>query len=233
MNHLLFNKFKHFEVITSFRNDGVSVGNYSSLNLSYDVKDKKTNVDKNRELFFESIKLDPTKLIEINLDNCPQYPILYSFSKDHAIGITHSDSLSLFFVDENKMMFGAIQITDHRLFDHVIEDSFKVLFKNTNCRPSDIKVYFAPSLMFTNNEIAKLKAIKYLKKGYGDVVKRINNKYYLDSQLLAIKSLRRVRIPMENMYFSELNTYENNDLFFSKKRKTPTGKMMSVIRFTK
>ena len=233
MEYLSFKGFKSFEVITSYRDGGVSKGNYSSLNLSFDVKDKKENVIENRRRFFEAIGLDGIKLLEVNPKNCPMLPILYSFDKDIAVGITHSDSLALFFVDYNKKCFGAIQLTREALLAHQLEDSVRLLIKNHDIKAKDLYFYFAPSLMFTNNEVCKLRAMRYIKKGLGDVIKRINEKYYFDEQLLAIKYLRKVNIPMKNISFTELNTFEDENLFFSKKRKTPTGKMMSVIRFSK
>ena len=233
MEYLRFDKFRAFEVITSYRDGGVSEGNYASLNLSFEVGDKKANVIENRKRFFNAINLDETYLLEVNPKNCPTLPILYSFDKDIAVGVTHSDSLALFFISYNKKCFGAIQLTRNALLAHNLEDSVRLLIKNHDIKPNDLYFYFAPSLMFTNNEVCKLRAQRYIKKGYGDVIKRINDKYYFDEQLLAIKSLRKVKVPMENLYFTELNTFEDEDKFFSKKRKTPTGKMMSVIKFAK
>ncbi len=233
MEYLSFKGFKGYEIITSYRKGGVSEGNYASLNLSFDVKDKKENVYENRNRFFKAINLNQENIVEINPKNCPVLPIKCSNDKDVAIAITHSDSLSLFFVVENKKIFGALQVTTKMLLEGMLEKSIRAFMKEQNVKSNDIKIYFAPSLAFTNNEICKIKANKLIKNGYADVVKRINNLYYFDEQELAIKRLRKVGILMKNMAFASLNTYEDNDLLFSKKRKTPTGKMMSVIRVIK
>jgi copper oxidase (laccase) domain-containing protein len=230
MAHIEFNNFKKTVVITSLRTDGVSQKKYSSLNLCYLVKDKKLNVDQNREIFFKENCINKDKLIIVSPETCPLYPIIYTRDKTLTIGILHSDTIPLFFESKNKEVFGAMQITRFGTINRYAYNSLKELLQKEKLNPKDVYFYLAPSITFSHNEISARLAYKLFNNGFNGSIKRTDNKYFFDERLMLIKELRLLKVPFKNIYQSEFCTFENSEMFFSKKRKTPTGKMMSVIK---
>lgn len=230
MAHIEFNKFKKGTIITSLRTDGVSKKSYSSLNLCYLVKDKKNNVDQNRELFYKENNINKDKLIIVSPENCPLYPIIYTRDTTTEIAVLHSDTIPLFFESKNQSIFGAMQITRFGTINHYAYEAIKELMRKEKLNPKDLYFYIGPSITFSHNIISKRLANKLLKNNFDGAIKRTDKQFFFDERVALIKELRKLKIPFLNIYQSEYCTFENEEMFFSKKRKTPTGKMMSVIK---
>lgn len=221
------------EVLTITRLNGFSTGKYLSNNFSYDVKDSKKNVNKNYAEFYNKFSVNSDKLIVINQDNCPIYPIIYSKDKEAVIAVLHSDTIPLMFCDMKKKFFGAIQVTSSGSKSHIVKETLAILIKKEKINPHDLMIYIGPSLTFSHNIISKKEAKKLIEQGFIHSIKRTSGKYFFDERFNAVSDLRKLKIPMINIVQSPYCTYENNDLLFSKKIIKKTGKNITIIRFTK
>lgn len=221
------------EVLTITRLNGFSSGKYLSNNFSYDVKDNKKKVEKNYDEFFKRFHVNPNKLTILSQDNCPVYPIVYAKDKEAVIAVLHSDTIPLMFCDAKKRLFGAMQVTSFGSKSHIVKETIGILLKKEKIHPRDLMVYLAPSLTFSHNIIGKKEAKKLIKQGFLRSIKRTDGDYFFDERFNALCDLRKLKIPMNNIFQSPYCTYENNDLLFSKRILKKTGKNITIIRFAK
>lgn len=247
MGYITFNKIDGVTIYTTTRQDGVSLPPYDSFNMSFVVGDKKEDVEENRSRLCKDFQIKDGHLIvaykgsktllkkvtgeNIISGKLPNSIAFYTFEKDVALGVTHSDSIPLFFHSKELGLNGVIQLSKIETLNLVTTKVLKELKEKENVDVSKIEFYLAPSITFSHVIINDDLRAKVAKLGFSKATKKTDGVLFLDLIVFNVLELRNFGVPFSNIHVSEYCTFENSSLFFSETRDGKTGKMMSVIKF--
>ena len=251
--YLVFNDNKLLNITYGFftKNEGLSKGNYSSLNCNLNSNDDKSIVKKNIEIAKKKLSLDKTNLKFINqihsnkvelIDKKNFYKNLevdgsITQDKDISLAILTADCCPIFIYDINSTFICCLHSGWKGCLLNIIQAA---ITKINIIQPNKNKIFaiIGPCLNKKNFEVSNDFKKKFL----------LSNKYY--EQFFSYKKdLNIINFDMsglikfqlrENMINNikniNLDTYENKDLFFSHRRAThnnklPTGRMINIIGF--
>ncbi len=259
-NGLIYITHKEFEfsnICYGFftKKGGVSQGDYDSLNCSFNSKDLKSNITKNRQLACDSLNIKENLLFSlnqchsstcanlndlINNDNLNNKflnadGIVTSLS-NHAISILTADCIPILFVDTYSSIIGACHAGWKGTLSGIIQNTFKEMTK-LGSKKENIKILIGPSIKKNNYQVSTAFKNDILNKyplAEFCFDKDINNKnkYYFDLTSFAIFCAKLIGIT--KIKTIDLDTYSNNDLFFSYRRsfhenRNDTGRLISII----
>ncbi|BBE31327.1 laccase domain protein [Tepiditoga spiralis] len=261
MFELIKNKDIKYFKITEFETYGIKAifstkisgfSNYSknSLNLGLNTNDSFKNVEKNFYKFFNYNNIDIKNVVPADQVHKDNIAIINSYhktsnflfnknkkntdaiitnEKDIVLISFYADCVPLYFCDKKNKIIG---LAHSGWKGTILEIGRKVIEKMNyayNSNPKDILVGIGPSIGPNNFEVSLDVAIKFKKY---KTVKKIKNKYFVDLWLTNYIILQNAGILKNNIIMSNLDTYENKELFFSYRRdKGNTGRMISCIYF--
>ena len=223
----MYSIIKKGEYVYCFFNrmGGVSKGNFSSLNCSFNKYDKKINVKKNREIAKNFIskkkriifvnQIHSNKVIFINDDYKNEIynaDAMVSNRKDIILGILTADCAPI--VVLSKKNFGIIHAGWKGLISGIIENTFNEFSKRGEDL-KNLKVFVGPHLKTKSFEI-KNDFVDLLRKkipDYKSYILREKNIMKFDFSSLILNIIRRFNI--ESIEISDEDTFSNNQKFFS------------------
>ena len=232
---------------------GLSSKNYSSLNCNINSKDKKINVIKNINLAKNTLKLKNTKLKFINQTHSAKVEIInernfrnktkadgaITKNKNISLAILTADCAPIFIYDTKKTFICAIHCGWKGCFKNIISFAIKKI-KLINKTNNNLIAIVGPCLKKNNFEVD----IKFKKKFINQNLKYIrffnkkekNSKIFFDMRGLINFQLKEMLI--KNIYNINKDTYNNSNLFYSHRRTTHkgsliTGRMINIISFNK
>ncbi len=223
----MYSIIKKGEYVYCFFNrmGGVSKGNFSSLNCSFNKYDKEINVKKNREIAKNFIskkkriifvnQIHSNKVIFIN-DNYKNEiynaDAMVSNRKDIILGILTADCAPI--VVLSKKNFGIIHAGWKGLISGIIENTFNEFSKRGEDL-KNLKVFVGPHLKTKSFEI-KNDFVDLLRKkipDYQNYIFRKKNIMKFNFSSLIFNSIRSFGI--ESIEISDEDTFSNNQKFFS------------------
>ena len=206
------------------RKGGVSSGNFSSLNCSFNEDDKNSNVVKNRKIINESlgsqkkiIFLNQVHSTKVEFIDRPRKKILtadsmFTCRKDIFLGILTADCAPLIVL--GKKYFGIIHVGWKGALDGVIENTIGEMMKKGE-KIHNFYIFIGPHLMKSSFEIKNdfLNLLLGKSKQNEKYIDEFENKKFFDFSMFILDKINKVGI--KKIEISRENTYTNNSKYFS------------------
>ena len=253
INYYTTSAFTNPKIACGFftRKDGFSFNNFSTLNCSYSSGDQNLAVKKNIEQAQKKLQFEKKKIKIMNQTHSNEVIMIndknfvkefeadgiITQDKDISIAVLTADCCPIFLFDEEASFISCLHAGWKSCYANIIKNA---LIKIKHIQPINKKInaIIGPCLNKINFEVGKDLKEKFIKeelmyKNYF-IYKEENNKYLFDMRgLIKFQLLKNGIKNVENI---DLDTYSNEDLFFSHRRsshndKLPTGRMINIIGF--
>lgn len=208
------------------------------FNLSYAVGDDKSNVDYNRNLFFNSVGLDigsvafqrqiHSDIIQIinNAGDNGESDALITNKMNLGLAIIVADCTPIFLYDYKKRIIAAVHSGWRGTEQEILKKTLIKLKENFGTDPENLFVYVGPSISVSNYEVGKEVAEKFNNK----YILQTNGKYFLDVSRNNYDMLIKFGIPQNQIQKSELCTFEFSSLLHSYRRDgIKSGRSIGII----
>lgn len=250
----LLDKYTEIAHFCTSREGGVSMGNYSSFNLSPFSGDDPTHYDQNKRILSEKLGIDAEHLIipyqthgtEIReIDNLffqmstsektnllNGVDALITRNQNVCIGVTTADCVPLLFFDPVQHVIAVAHAGWRGTCSGIAEITVQKFIKKFNSNPADILVTIGPSISSKVYEIGKDVVDKFREAEFqiSDIIEKRNESFYLDLWKANQSSLKKVGILAENIEISGICTFSEHEKFFSARRLgIKSGRMLSGI----
>jgi len=248
---LRFNNLANHNEIScgvSTRQGGVSIGSYSSLNLSFNCGNDANLVDKNRALLAESFGVPVDKLFFPNQCHTNRVQIVNSGIEDLsktdaiitkksglAIGVLAADCVPVLFCDTKNGVIGAAHAGWRGTTKRIVQKVIESMSKSFNSQHKDIIVGIGPCIQQRNYEVG-VEVLEQVRLLGDNIVNKsviagnIAGKVLIDLQLINKLLLQEVGLPAKNIEIMQRCTYDEEQLFFSARRDGfETGRFGAVI----
>jgi len=227
---------KNIRAIQTTRNGGISLENFSSLNLSRNVGDIEAHVEENCKRVLNFLPSDPFWLNQIHSNKSEELPsksnlncdASYTFKKKIVCAVRTADCLPIFLTNFEGSFVALIHAGWKGLLNGVIEKTIDKINSS-----SEIIVWLGPCIgqesfevgndvydLFINKDSNTKKAFKLLK-----------DRYYLDLAVAARLKLNHLNI--DNISGAGITdnfcTFKDQRNFFSYRRDVNTGRMASLL----
>lgn len=224
------------------RNGGFSPGNFSSLNISFDVGDEEYNVAKNRRLILNEFSME--KMVTVNqvhgfdfyipgpLDGV--YGERFKGKKDADIIITDNpgqllliktaDCQPVLIVDPDKRICAAVHSGWKGSVSNVICRAVDKMIESYNCNPVNLIAGIGPSLGPCCAEF-----VNYRKEIPEEFWKYRVGEYNFDFWEISIYQLEKAGLVRKNIWVDGRCTKCNHEDFFSYRNNKNTGRQASVV----
>ena len=233
------------------RKDGFSFNNFFSLNCSYSSGDQNIAVKKNIEQAQKKLQLEKKKIKIMNQIHSNEVIMIndknfvkkfeadgiITQDKDISIAVLTADCCPIFLFDEEASFISCLHAGWKGCYVNIIENALKKI-KLIQPITKKINAIIGPCLNKINFEVNKDLKEKIIKEEFMYknffIDKEQNNKYLFDMRgLIKFQLLKNGIKNVENI---DLDTYSNEELFFSHRRsshndKLPTGRMINIIGF--
>ncbi len=233
----IFNRYP--EIIFGFSTK-IGGNGYSTFdfNLSYSVGDDKSNVDYNRQLFFNALGLNANavgfqkqihsgniKTIDCAGDNGESDALITS-KKNLGLAIIVADCTPIFIYDFKEKVIAAIHSGWRGTEQKILYKTLIKLQKDFGSNPQNLLAYIGPSISAPNYEVGN----EVAKKFDENYVLEKDGKLFLDVSGINYKMLIDFGIPQNQIQKSELCTYEFKTLLHSYRRDgNKSGRSLGVI----
>lgn len=243
-----------FQVIFTTRVGGYSKPPYENLNLGFHTDDKNKIVKKNRGKTYRSLNLSPDdiifaeqihsnniKLVDINDKGSGGYNYNSSIknmdgliSTDNSIilGGLFADCIPIYVMDKNRGYFALIHAGWKGTYNNILLETINFFKYNLGSELKDLLIVMGPSISEENYEV-KYDLIKKFKAKYNTTLnyyRKNNNSYWLNLKKLNKAIALDNGIKKENLYISQLCTFNRKKLFYSHRRDSgKTGRMAAFL----
>jgi len=245
MNHLIIPEWPapaHVHAYTTLRTGGVSKGPYDSFNLGESSGDDLLNVQSNRNLLKEMIKI-PSEPVWLNQTHSTIVHLAtprsrrqpgdasYSSYPNQVCVVLTADCLPVLICDRKGSHVAAIHAGWRGLAKGIIETTLKTL----NLSPNDLLVWLGPAIGPTVYEVSE-EVRQYfitidIENSAAFTPSSKSNHWLLD--LYAVARLQLKKNHIKAVYGGDYCTYTDKEKFFSYRRDgMKTGRMASLIWFT-
>lgn len=246
-----YNTIAHF---CTSREGGVSMGNYSSFNLSPYSGDIEENIAKNRLILCSNLGISPDRLIipyqnhgteirevgnsffELSAEQRTKYlngvDALITNQAGVCIAISTADCVPLLFFDPRKEVIAAVHAGWRGTCNKITQKTIEYFIQHYNSDPKDILVSIGPSISSNVYEVGTEVIQNFENNGFSipTIVKQRNNRIYLDLWEANSQLLQSLDIPAENIEISGICTFTEHERFFSARRLgIKSGRMISGI----
>ena len=252
-----YNLLKKHTVIVHFcttRKGGVSVGNFSLLNLSPFSGDNPAHFAENKRILCTQLGIQSEKLIIPYQNHGTEVKEIdeafFGFSAAEktaylngvdalvtklpgvCIGVTTADCVPLLFFDPTKKVVAVAHAGWRGTCGRIAEKTVLKLQEKYKCNPADILVCIGPSISVQVYEVGKEVIENFEKAGFDieSIVYQQNEKFHLDLWRANEISLLQVGIKDENIEVAGICTFTEHERFFSARRLgIKSGRMLSGI----
>jgi len=224
------------------RQGGVSLPPYDSLNLSDKNGDLEEFVSKNRKAIAETFGFESNHLIlldqmhqdrilfleksTVTLPSPLEYDALITNSPNSFLGILTADCLPIFVVDKKKKVIAAIHAGRQGTALGITAKALRKMGEEFGCRLEDLLIAIGPSIGPFCYEIDE-KVFQQEWKPFS--TSKGAGTWMVDLPQINIGQMKREGIEKEQISWINLCTHCHGDLFFSYRRKSPTGRQLSFI----
>ena len=230
----VFENIPNISMMQTTRSGGVSLGNYKSLNLSYDVNDNPNYVTKNIELLARNLpkiqwinQVHGCNVIELP-GTCMVGDSVYTSKKNVVCAVRTADCLPILVTNKKGSMVAAIHAGWRSLGSGIIE---KTLTKMNS--DSDVYAWLGPSIG-AERFIVGQDVYNFFKKNDPKIINSFIK--YHDKYKLCLPTAAKCKLlnsGVKNIFGSTIDenfcTYDDVDRFYSYRRDNRTGRMVSLI----
>ena len=231
---------QNIKALTTTRQGGVSQGAFSSFNLADHVEDTIDDVNKNRLILSESLSIkEPIWLKQVHgvhvadasvASHHTEADAIISDQPDTVCAVLTADCLPLLFCNKQGSSVAAAHAGWRGLANGVIEATVNAMQQDTQ----NLMVWLGPAIgprcfevgqdvydvFVTENQMAK--------KAFTQTDKQ----HYL-ADIYQLARLRLNNLGIEHIFGGSLCTFTDKERFYSYRRNQQTGRMASMIWFTK
>ena len=245
-------KFKNIKHCFFSKKNGVSEGNYKSLNCGLGSRDRKENVLKNLEIVSQKISCKKESLITLNQKHSNEVvyfenetevknklygDAIVSKVKNVGIGVLTADCAPIFFYDPNKKIIGCAHVGWKGALNGIIENTVKK-FNKLNSNNNDLIAVVGPCINKKNYEVKTDFFKKFISQDNNNesfFEKTSSEKYVFDLRSFINKKLSNLNI--KNIDNIKMDTFSEREFFFSYRRSRLSkeqdyGRCISVILMT-
>ena len=232
---------------------GVSTGECSSLNLSFNRKDSRENVLENYHIISQALGVDYDKLVLSNQvhDNKIKYVGLEDAGKglikDSDIigydGLTtnipgiplvtfYADCVPVLILDPEKKAISAVHSGWKSTLGNIAFEAVTQMKSLYGSDMKDLKIAIGPSICSSCFEVGEEVYKLFLDKfnWCGSFIKRKLDRYYIDLQQIIKKVLTDAGVPDRNILISNICTKCNKDIFYSYRGdEKKTGSLAAIM----
>ena len=236
-NLLRFPEIAHF---TTTRAGGISLGNYSSLNLSEYCGDNPLFVNTNRKLLFEEIGVLPSQFIIPNQTHEDRIAILdqvflslsdiaqklslngvdalITSTPSICIGVTTADCVPILLYDPVCKVAAAIHAGWRGTVKHLASKTVGLMVAHYHSNPTDIIAAIGPSISPDAFEVGEEVAAEFSRNGFSDCILTNYPKPHIDLWSANRQDLIGAGLQYDNIEISGICTFWQHDCFFSARR---------------
>lgn len=250
----LLNKFNEIAHFCTTRQGGVSVGNYTSFNLSPFSGDKQENQQRNLEILSRHAGLNVENIVfpfqthgtEIRIidtifsgkDLPAKKEFLHGVDAlitndlNICIGVTTADCVPLLFYDPVKQVVAVAHAGWRGTGGKIAEKTLSAMQERFGTQPKDLRVVIGPSISVQVYNVGKDVYDHFEAAGFpvSAIFKTENEQLYLDLWKANQWLLLNAGVPLEQIEISGICTYTNHENFFSARRLgIQSGRMLSGI----
>jgi YfiH family protein len=217
---------------------GAEIHDLFHFNMSYNVGDKKENVDENRAQFFKQLGLTSNKvafqkqvhedkiLVVENDGNCGESDALITTKENLGLAISTADCPAIFIYDSRKKIICGVHSGWRGTSKKILKKAVLKLTDDFNSNPADLYCYITPSISQANYEVSKEVAEQFNER---DFCKK-DGSYFLDLAGANYRMLIRCGVKGSQIQVSQLCTFEFSSFFHSYRRwGKKSGRSLAVI----
>ncbi len=232
---------------------GVSQGPFRSLNFDAEVGDSLENVEQNKVILGQAMKINPARIFLANqvhgdqvlvLDEYPDenpsnyyyldYDAIITQKKGIAIGVLTADCLPIMLYDPVREVIGIVHAGWRGTCLNIVGNVVSKLRNLFGVQLEDLLVGLGPSIgpCCYSVDIKVVRSIKNSTNRWKEFIKPLKaNRYSMDLVALNIHQLLEAGIPKENILRINACTACNSKVFFSHRAsKGKTGRQLSFIQ---
>ena len=233
----IFKKFTEisFGFSTKAGNENTDLYNF---NMSYNVGDKKENVDRNRENFFKELGLtnsnvafqkhvheDNITIVE-NDGNCGESDALITTKNNLGLAISTADCPAIFIYDRKRKIICGVHSGWRGTSKRILEKTVIKLTDQFNSNPADLYCYISPSISQVNYEVSEEIAEQFNENDFYNK----ENRYFLDLAGANYRMLINCGVKESQIQITQLCTFEFSSIFHSYRRwGHESGRALAVI----
>jgi YfiH family protein len=228
------------------RQGGVSLPPYDSLNVDDNALrkdgDRKGHVSQNKNLIAMTFGIHPNRLVLLDqihqdqilllresfntLPSSMEYDAIITNSSNTFLAILTADCLPIFVVDQKRKVIAAVHAGRQGTALHITTKVLKKMKKEFSCSPMDLLILLGPSIGPCCYEIDE-KVFLFEWEPFS--TPKGKGKWMVDLSQINIAQIEREGIEKEQIFRIDLCTRCHNDLFFSYRKESQTGRQLSFI----
>ncbi|MFO7867834.1 MAG: peptidoglycan editing factor PgeF [Bacteroidales bacterium] len=215
------------------RYGGVSTNKYASLNTGLNTKDTKKNIVHNRNLFFntitpgykpvclEQIHSNSVHKVDSQYESPQQGDAFYTRKKGILLTITTADCAPILIHDTQYTIIAAIHSGWRGAHSHIIENTISELSQYVT--PESLHAYIGPMIQQSAYKVGE-EFYTFFPSTY---IQKIKNAFHFNLNQYIEDTLTKCNIG--TITNTKLCTHGNPNLFYSYRRDSETGRIMSYI----
>ncbi|RYX81145.1 peptidoglycan editing factor PgeF [bacterium] len=233
----IFDGVTGFHHALSTRADGVSTGEFASLNLGFHVGDEATAVRENRRLFAQNAGFDIERLVAaqqvhganvrvissteagsgaLDWDSAlPDCDALTTNEQGLPLLIQVADCAPVLLVDPQQRALAVVHAGWRGALAGAASNAIAAMHREFGTNPNDVLAAIGPCLNIDNLEVGEEVAQQVEAKNAAAVIRGSFAKPHLDLRAIIRDDLVSVNVALTNIEISPICTRERNDLFFS------------------
>ena len=237
---------------TTTRHGGVSKGEFGQFNLAFHTGDLYNDVLENRKQLSQLINVPFSKMVftyqshSIILKKVTRLDggkgtmafeqgiaadALYTQDQQVFLGVFHADCVPVFLIHRNQPLIAIVHAGTPGSLQGITSKVIQQLVADVKIKAEDLTAYLGPSLDFAHHPIDEKKKDQLLKQSpsFQSIIKKIGGQHYLDIPLLNYMQLIDAGLKPANVHVSNLDTFSNQEDYFSYDRNQKTGRHVSFI----
>jgi YfiH family protein len=230
---------KYPEIVFGFstKQGGISPPPYY-LNLSASVGDEISNVNRNRDIFFNELGFDASDVSlmkqvhssNVEYTGSPQLVMdsdaIFTDKKNIYLAVSVADCIPVFLFEPEREIIAVIHAGWKGTSEKIVEKCIDKMVEECKVDPAKLIAYIGPGISQENYEVGE-----EVGKFFNDDVKKSGNgKYYIDLKKENVNQLLSKGVKEENIEVSPYCTFKDEELFHSHRRENgKTGRMFGVI----
>ena len=238
------------------RHGGVSSGNYSSFNCNEYCGDNIENVIDNRNILITLLPQKPEKLVFPHQTHGTEVAIidkdyiaksedeqrvilegvdaLITNLKNICLCISTADCIPILLFDSKNNIVSAIHAGWRGTVNRIVEKCITLMRDKFHTDPNDLFACIGPGISLDNFEVGNEVYDEFYNKNFDvnqiSFLNKLTGKWHLDLSKANEIELIKVGVKRENIEYSYICTYNNNETFFSARRQgINSGRILSGI----
>ncbi|MGM5629894.1 peptidoglycan editing factor PgeF [Apibacter raozihei] len=249
-----FSGYKSLIHFTTTLWGGVSSGNYSSFNFGISSGDEPNNIEKNKKILSDKLKIsvdqifiprlthsnkvaviDKSFLLDKNaksLEILKGVDALVTNQKGICIGITTADCVPVLLYDPVNKTLGTVHAGWRGTVSNIAGETVKLMVEKFNCKPENILAAIGPSISIEHFEVGSEVVEEFVSANFNlSIISKINKeseKHHIDLWKANRFLLLEAGLLDSHIEISGICTYKDSERFFSARRQTlNSGRMLT------